>query len=321
MPQPRPIRPFCEPPAIPRDQAEREELRRHVDRREEPTERAKPRPHKENPAPSVVGLVEIVREAWPQTPCLEGRVRELAETRGLREAGFAIEYARLKKASGLEYAFKMAHHWYRSGYDLGDIALEVAGARPKAKRDPLETMQNYNPPQSRASDCPPTREEIAACLGDIRSATLPAVRNCYLGILRKWARQGHVEGGLLDEFERPAGGKKPAAGPVGKLPPQSAQVPSPVSQTILRQGEKVQRARLDSNQQPSDSKSAPPPAFPSSKVTIRSAHSPNHPPIRDATAPPPGGCQPDNPTARGADPVSATPVMRIDTIRTSRTPR
>jgi hypothetical protein len=183
--------------------------------------------------PELDQILAAAMEHWPEEPNLAARVRKLAG-QGLPETALAIEYAVLRKAKGFGYVASTVARWWADGWDLADIQAEVWGARPKGRKpDPVVIHRRSEPP--------PTDPETEALLA----------RGRWWDTLKP------------DE--------KTGCGTVAKLPPQPAGV-HPQRPTLPSQGEHTmkgcspqelrqtahdgQRARQDSNLQPSDSKSA-----------------------------------------------------------------
>ena len=192
-------------------------------------------PPDERESPDFETVVESAKERWPNDANIAIRAAELAR-RGLPETALAIEYATLKKAKSFGYVASTVSRWWNDGYDLVDIQAEVWGAKPKGAVLPRPAFYQ------RPAEPPPEKSEAA----------------------RLQLEQQGWRSFLPAEPE-----KKSGCGSVGKLPPQPAGVhrqashPSISEHTVKvcprqesrESGPDGQRARLDSNQQPSDSKS------------------------------------------------------------------
>lgn len=182
-----------------------------------------------------------------------------------RHGAIAVEAAiekcsrRSPRPSTFRYTLPMLEEWRTAG--------TVVTMRLKGEQEPVR--QNYNPgPRNEPPPEPPSADELADAIGQARSQD-PMIAKMFRATLK-----GLVATGLVAAAEVPAelltvdqpAQKKPAAGPVDQTTPQPAGGPSlpptphysvnRCSRSTAGQSEdRGQRARKDSNLQPSDSKS------------------------------------------------------------------
>ena len=238
----------------------------------------------ELPPPAVpADLVETVKRLWPDEPLIERRLAAEVLHQGEAEGRLAIEYAELMGARGLVYAIRERARWWRDGYDLADCEALVQAHRPKPAA-PVSATPERRPEIA----APPTPEEIRATLDQMAAETVPAVRRLYEGRIRGWIADGLIPPDCIP------GAQKDGRGCSRQLPPRPSGVhPSePPSRPESEHTVKVcsrqeatqsptsgQRARLDSNQQPSDSKdaSSTPVEPPSSPAILAPTAPPDHP--------------------------------------------
>ncbi len=207
--------------------------------------------------------MERIRALWPDEPLIERRAAELA-ARGEAEALLAIEYSELRpqgKGSGLTYSILTRDRWHCSGYDLAECEEEVRARRPK-RRAHIQPTVHIQQPES--PPVPPTREEIQAA---IETANHRVIGRMSQKIIREWCERGLIPEDLIPSATA-AAEKKTGCGVSRQSPPQPTEVhskcsPAPVNEHTVkvcpRQGNwkntsDGQRARQDSNLQPSDSK-------------------------------------------------------------------
>jgi len=214
-------------------------------------------PRESNPEPTSP-IVERIRALWPEEPLIERRAAELA-ARGDAEALLAIEYAELMKADGLVYAIKTRDRWYRDGYDLADCEAEVKARRPTARSEPIAVAVISKPE-------PLTPEEIRATIEGIDQMKVPALRRINEMRIREWLDKGLVPDDLIPGAQKAGRGTSRQlsprpAGTFNSVPTAPDLTPNHKMKGCTRQGTEEngvngQRARQDSNLQPSDSKSS-----------------------------------------------------------------